>query len=207
MSVRYQPPRNTKKAIYWYIPSTPIPLPKGAAVRKLTAAQKKAAAKPAGPRGSSTYIYNPTFPDRSISAEDVAVQFSVPLPTGSNVIGRIGFNGGNPTEGGGVVTAAAIAALIADSGPLPAGTYFVEVDFGGAGVNAAGKYLAIEHRNAANAATLIVRGICPYSQRGQVVCRRIVVALNERIRVVQGPVAGAAAEVGQAVVRCYLLPI
>lgn len=182
---RYTPPRNTRKATYWYIPTTEVVTgpPKGA-----KATREGAARQPSG-----TYIYNPTFPDRSLQAQDVAVHQRPPYS--------------NPTEGGGVVTAAAAAAVIADSGPLAAGTYYVEIIMGASGAAAAGKHLQVEHRDAANTGTVIVRGICPYGGAVSFVKERVVVALNQRIRVVQSSILGAAAEVAQATVRVYLLPV
>lgn len=138
-------------------------------------------------RGTSTFI------SRAVSATDVAVKQDSPST--------------NPTIGAGVVTAAAANALIADSGPLPAGTYFVEVTMANDGTALAGKHTQIEHRNAANAATLAVKGGCGYGGSHQQIFRRVVVALNERIRVVQSSVVGAASEVAIAHIACYLLAV
>ena len=188
---KYTPPRSTRKATYWYIPTTPTVTgpPKGAKQSQKGVFRESGAE--AQPRG--TYIYNPTFPDRSIQAQDVAVHQRPPYS--------------NPTEGGGLVTAATAAQLIGDSGPLAAGTYYVEVIMGASGAAAAGKHLSAEHRNAANAATLFTRSICPYGGSIVTVFERVVVALNERIRVIQSSVVGAAAEVAHATIRVYLLPI
>lgn len=142
---------------------------------------------------STTQVYNAASPQNSRQADDVAVYLRPPST--------------NPTEAAGLVTAAGIGVLIADSGPLPAGTYFVEIAMGGSGVGAAGKHLQIEHRNAANAATLMAKGICPYGGSTLMVFERVVIALNERIRVVQSGVAGAAGEVAHARVAVYLLAV
>lgn len=182
----YRPPRSTAKARYFYIPTTDIVTgpPKGA-----KAMRDGAARQPSG-----TYIYNPTNPERSYQAQDVAVQQRVPSS--------------NPTIGAGIITAATASLLIADSGPLAAGTYYVEVSISISGIAAAGKHLQVEHRNAANSATNAVRGGATYgSGPVQLIYERIVVALNERIRVMQSAVAGAASEVAIAHIAVYLLPI
>lgn len=137
-------------------------------------------------RGTSSYI------SRSISATDVAIQKDSPYS--------------NPTIGAGTATAATAALVIADTGQLPAGVYFVEVTMTNDGVAAAGKHTQIEHRNAANAATLAIKGGCDYDGSVQQVFRRVVVALNERIRVVQSAVVGAASEVAIAHIAAHLLP-
>ena len=90
---------------------------------------------------------------------------------------------------------------------MPAGVYYVEITFSNSGVAAAGKHTQAEHRNAANNATNIVLGGCPYPGATQVWRERVVLALNERVRVVQSAVAGAAAEVAIAEVALYLLPV
>lgn len=138
-------------------------------------------------RGTSTFV------SRSISATDVAVKQDSPSA--------------NPTIGAGVVTAATAAQVIADTGPLPAGTYFVEVTMTNDGVAAAGKHTQVEHRNAANAATVNVKGGCDYDGAIQLIFRRVVLALNERIRVVQSAVVGAASEVAIAHIAVHLLPV
>jgi len=166
------------KAKYFHIRSTP------------TADMKVALPRGRGAeaaRGTSSYI------SRSISATDVAVMKKTPYT--------------NPVVGAGVVTAAAANAVIADSGPLPAGVYYVEITMSVSGVAAAGKHLQVEHRNAANSATNAVKGGLPYPGATQSWVERVVVALNERIRIVQSSVAGAASEVAIGHVACYLLPV
>lgn len=76
--------------------------------------------------------------------------------------------------------AAAIDTVVADTGALPAGTYRIDVNAGILGVQTAGVGFVVEHRNAANAATLEVLG---GGVQGQVAVDRLVVATNERVRV------------------------
>jgi hypothetical protein len=111
-----------------------------------------------------------------------------------------------PTVASGQATAPAIAAVIADTGALAAGVYDLEITLGFSGVLAAGKHLSVEHRNAANAANVFQYGLCPAGASKTVYISRVVVAANERIRVVVGPVAAAAAEVTHATIRALLVP-
>lgn len=111
----------------------------------------------------------------------------------------------NPTPASGRVVAAAAAALIADTGALAAGAYRVEFTVGLSGALAAGKGIDLEHRDAANAATLRNLAHCPGGQMVDGVIERIVLAANERIRAVQGAVAGEAASVSHASIRATLV--
>lgn len=111
----------------------------------------------------------------------------------------------NPTVAAGETTASIAAALIADTGQLAAGTYMVEVVLGFSGTGAAGKHLAVQHRDAANTGTVSPLGLCPAGGAIGLAFERVVIAANQRIRVVVGAVAAAAAEVTQAQIRVYLL--
>jgi hypothetical protein len=97
------------------------------------------------------------------------------------------------------------AALIADTGALAAGQYRIECDCGIADVAAAGKGIAIEHRDAANAATLH-SVVVPAQDSRSVIWERTVIAANERIRAVNLAVAGTAGSVFGASIRAALLP-
>lgn len=94
----------------------------------------------------------------------------------------------------GITTAPAANVVIADTGQLTAGDYDFDVHMGIADSTAAvGKCLILEHRNAANAATLF--NLALISQQASQVyrIRRYTIATNERLRVINGAVAGAAA--------------
>lgn len=110
-----------------------------------------------------------------------------------------------PTVGQGKATVPAIGAVIATTGALAAGDYTVEISMGFAGVIAAGKALACEHRNAADAATVAELGLCPAATNFVQVYGRITIAANERIRVVNLAVVGEAASVASATIRAHLL--
>jgi hypothetical protein len=90
-------------------------------------------------------------------------------------------------------TAAALAAnaVLADAGQLAAGTYEVSVHAASTATAGVGQYLLIEHRNAANGATLH-QHVIPSPGQGRWHVPKLVVALNERVRVVGGPTAGTA---------------
>lgn len=108
-----------------------------------------------------------------------------------------------PLRVSGSATAPAGAALIADTGQLAAGIYRVEVMLGFADTLAAGKALVVEHRNAGNTAQL-ANGIQAHhsagSGAGWLVFERVVVAANERIRVSNAAIAGAAGSVASATI-------
>lgn len=146
-----------------------------------------------GPLGTNTNIANPANPPASVIAADVAVRAG-------------GFPLVNPTVASGQATAPAASAVIADTGPLPAGTYLVEVRMSGSCVRTAGKQLEAQHRNAANAATVNILHTTP-GEPAETETFRIVLAANERIRVVVGAVLFGAAEIANGLVRVYLLPI
>jgi hypothetical protein len=105
----------------------------------------------------------------------------------------------------GQATAPTAAQVVADTGALAAGVYDLEITLGFSGVLAAGKHLSVEHRNAANAANIAQLGLAPAGTGGSVYLTRVVVALNERVRVVVGAVAGAVSEVAHATIRAIPL--
>jgi hypothetical protein len=83
-------------------------------------------------------------------------------------------------------------AVQADTGALVAGDYDFDIQLAASDTVAVGKGLVIEHRNAANAATLQnLGGIAP-SGGAQFRLRRYTLATNERLRVIAGTAAGAA---------------
>jgi hypothetical protein len=96
--------------------------------------------------------------------------------------------------------------VIADSGALPAGDYRVQVLIGYADTLAAGKCAVIEHRNAANAATVDQLGAVPAGDSREIIIERLTLAASERIRVVNDAVVGAAGSVVVATVIAALLP-
>lgn len=104
---------------------------------------------------------------------------------------------------GGSVAAPAAAAVIADTGPLPAGDYTVDVELDASAVLAAGKGLIVEHRNAANGATLKQLGGNAAGQSRTLAIRRLTLAANERVRVIVGAVAFGAGEVATAAIQAY----
>lgn len=162
---------------------------------------KAAGPAPRGPRGSSsTIINNPGNPAANINAGDVALHH---VAAGLSIGTKPVF--ANPTVASGETTASIAAAVVADSGALAAGTYRVEITLGFSGAPAAGKHITVQHRNAADAATLQSLGLCPAGESATILLERVVVAANERIRAVIGAVAAAAAEVTQAQIRAYLL--
>lgn len=83
-------------------------------------------------------------------------------------------------------------AVQADTGALAAGDYDFDISVICSDTVAVGKGLVIEHRNAANSATLQVLGGVAPSGTFQFKIRRYTIATNERIRVIVGTAAGAA---------------
>lgn len=110
-----------------------------------------------------------------------------------------------PTEVGAVATAPAAGAVITDTGPLPAGVYRVESVLGLSGALAAGKHVVLEHRNAANNATVTTLALCPAGAVEAFMFQRVTLALNERLRVITGIIL-AASEVAQGSIVATLLP-
>ena len=88
--------------------------------------------------------------------------------------------------------APAIGAVQADTGALAAGDYEVHIHLAASDTLAVGKGLIVEHRNAANSATLHRYGACPAGGSIDIDIPRVTIALNERIRVIAGTAAGAA---------------
>lgn len=100
------------------------------------------------------------------------------------------------------VAAIVAAAVLVTTGQIPqAGKYDLEVSLGYSGVAAAGKHILVEHRNAADNATLQIYALCPGGATLTLFLSRVDVALNERFRVIAGAVAGGAGEVSQALIR------
>jgi hypothetical protein len=95
----------------------------------------------------------------------------------------------------GRVAALGIQAVLADTGALPAGVYDFEVNAAVADVIAAGVGIFIEHRNAANGATLKDLGGTTPGGGGVVgyKIRNYRLAANERVRLVGGSAAAGAA--------------
>ena len=92
-----------------------------------------------------------------------------------------------------------IAARNFDTGDLPAGTYDVYAKLQEVDAAAANRGLILEHRNAADNATLATLGGALANPSFEVyaeVCTRVVVAAGESIRIIQGSAAASAA--GQA---------
>lgn len=84
-------------------------------------------------------------------------------------------------------------AVQATTGALPAGDYEITINLAVADTVAVGKGLVVEHRNAADNATLNVLGGCtPNGGAVAFTMPRLTLALNERIRVIAGTAAGAA---------------
>jgi hypothetical protein len=104
---------------------------------------------------------------------------------------------------GAIATAPGAAAVVVDTGALPAGDYTIDVELDAAAVLAAGKALVVEHRNAANAATVKQLGGCSAGQSRTLTIRRLTLAANERVRVVVGAVAFGAGETGTAAIQAY----
>lgn len=93
--------------------------------------------------------------------------------------------------------APAANAVLADSGQLAAGLYDIDMFAAVADTLAVGKGIVIEHRNAANGATLQSYMGCPAGNGAQLNLRGVVVQTNERIRAIV--MAGAPAALSQYV--------
>jgi hypothetical protein len=93
----------------------------------------------------------------------------------------------------GVKSAApAASAVQADTGALAAGDYDFDVSLCASDSVAVGKGLVLEHRNAANNATVVNLGGIPAGGSERITLRRYTIATNERLRVIAGTAAGAA---------------
>lgn len=84
------------------------------------------------------------------------------------------------------------SAVQADTGALVAGDYDFDITLCASDTVAVGKGLVLEHRNAANNATVANLGGIPASASDQIRLRRYTIATNERLRVIAGTAAGAA---------------
>ena len=86
-----------------------------------------------------------------------------------------------------------IGAVLADSGPLPAGLYDFQIHLVCSDTPAPGRGMVIEHRNAANAATLKDLGGAVPETAVDLYIKNYRLALNERVRIIAGTAAGIAA--------------
>lgn len=103
------------------------------------------------------------------------------------------------TWASGRVAVLGIGALLADTGPLPAGVYDIEINLAVADAIIAGAGSFVEHRNAANAATLKdLGGHTAGGGSARLRFENYRLALNERIRVVGGSAANGAASLSVA---------
>jgi hypothetical protein len=97
----------------------------------------------------------------------------------------------------GQATALGANVVLADSGAMAADNYEVIVHVGSSATAGVGQYLLVEHRNAANTATLH-RHVVPAPGEGIWRIPKMALAATERIRVVGGPTAGTAASLQTA---------
>lgn len=84
------------------------------------------------------------------------------------------------------------SAVQATTGALVAGDYDFDIYLTVSDTVAVGKGLVVEHRNAADGATLQTLGGCAGPGNQVIQLRRYTIATNERIRVIAGTAAGAA---------------
>ena len=99
--------------------------------------------------------------------------------------------------------APAANSVIADTGQLAVGSYAVEYSLAAMDTVAVGKGMVVEHRNAANTATVHRLGGCSAGDSVMGDVRRVTVAANERIRVIAGTAAGAASSLYVASISVY----
>lgn len=92
----------------------------------------------------------------------------------------------------GNVAAPTASAVLADTGALVAGSYRVDWFCAALDTLAVGKGCVVEHRNAANNATTHTLGGCVAGTQCTGDVQRVIVATNERVRVIAGTAAGAA---------------
>lgn len=88
--------------------------------------------------------------------------------------------------------APAVNSVQADTGALASGDYDFDITLSASDTVAVGKGLVIEHRNAANGATIHNLGSVPAGAVQQFRFRRYAIGANERIRIIAGTAAGAA---------------
>lgn len=89
--------------------------------------------------------------------------------------------------------APAIGAVLADSGALPAGLYDFQIHLVCSDTPAPGRGMVVEHRNAANGATLKDLGGATPETVVDLYIKHYRLAADERIRVIAGTAAGIAA--------------
>lgn len=99
-------------------------------------------------------------------------------------------------------TAPAANAVVVDTGPLEAGTYRVEAEIAFADTLAAGKLAQLQLRDAANANTVHGAAVVAGQSRA-LLWAGVQLKANERVRVVNGGVAGAASSVLHGAIRLY----
>lgn len=105
----------------------------------------------------------------------------------------------------GHVAAPAAAAVIADTDKLAAGTYEVEITGGTTAAAGVLKYMVAQHRNAANDGTIATIAIFNAPTNNGYHIRKMSVATDERIRVLNGA-AGEADSQYQAYISAKLVP-
>lgn len=120
-----------------------------------------------------------------------------PLPVKS-----VSYVGAVVSRVSGSTTTPGASAVIADTAALAAGTYDIKVTVGYADTLVAGKIALIQYRNAANSATTNEQG-CPAGASMEYWFRRLTVAANERVRVINGVIAGAAGSVLNAYIEVF----
>jgi len=103
------------------------------------------------------------------------------------------------------VTAPVAGAVIADTGQLAAGDYVVVYALSVADTVAVGKRIDVQHRDAANAATLKILSSVATGTGMWGETKRFAIATNERVRAVNG-VAGAASSVYTASIGAWRVP-
>jgi|SRR5215211_4168469 len=99
--------------------------------------------------------------------------------------------------------AAGAGTVVADTGPLAAGTYTLDFELAVLGAAVAGVGLVIEHRDAGNSNALDVIGGCPGGGAVRGRFESIVLAANERIRAVVGATALPATTTATARLQAY----
>lgn len=106
----------------------------------------------------------------------------------------------------GTVTGAAAGAVVCDTGPVASGgTFLLEAALAAFETPTNGRGLVVEHRDAANGATVATLAGCPTSSSVSVRVLRVRLGAGERVRVVAGAAAAAAA-VYVAAVTLYAVP-
>lgn len=105
------------------------------------------------------------------------------------------------------VAAPAANAVLADTGPLPAGSYHVEWNCGSADTVAVGKGCVIAHRNDANGADIRVIGVVGANGFGHgKVSRLTITVANQRVVIRAGTAAGAASSLYAGNIQAYPVP-